>query len=179
MSNYIPKNKRHFNQVLLNIPTRKGREAPVVLRRALLEMGRECKCDKCGLVDKWQGEPILLEIHHIDGDWRNNEQSNLQFLCPNCHSQTPTFYRQAGKYFCKCGNKRGRTSKGCKLCKLQAQREDTLRPDKSILEALLWKIPTTAIGKQYGVCDKAVEKWCKIYGLDKPPRGYWTKRTNG
>ena len=27
-------------------------------------------------------------LPHIDG---NNEESNLQLLCPNCHSLTPTF----------------------------------------------------------------------------------------
>ena len=31
------------------------------------------------------------EIHHIDGNHYNNEESNLQLLCPNCHSLTPTF----------------------------------------------------------------------------------------
>lgn len=30
-------------------------------------------------------------MHHIDGDHYNNELSNLQILCPNCHSQTKTF----------------------------------------------------------------------------------------
>lgn len=29
-------------------------------------------------------EPL---IHHIDGNPRNNELSNLVLLCPNCHSQ--------------------------------------------------------------------------------------------
>jgi len=26
-----------------------------------------------------------LELDHIDGDWRNNDPSNLQTLCCNCH----------------------------------------------------------------------------------------------
>lgn len=30
-------------------------------------------------------------VHYIDGDNRNQERTNLRFLCPNCHSQTPTF----------------------------------------------------------------------------------------
>lgn len=33
----------------------------------------------------------VLQIHHIDGNHYNNEESNLQLLCPNCHSLTPTF----------------------------------------------------------------------------------------
>ncbi|BBD65183.1 hypothetical protein NIES4072_11510 [Nostoc commune NIES-4072] len=27
--------------------------------------------------------------------------------------------------------------------------------------------------------DKAVEKWCKAYGVEKPPRGYWVKKVYG
>lgn len=45
------------------------------------------KCEKCGL-SEWLGQPITLEVHHIDGDHYNNELDNLQLLCPNCHSFT-------------------------------------------------------------------------------------------
>lgn len=41
---------------------------------------------------------------------------------------------------------------------------------------LLWEIPTTQIAKKYGVSDKAIGKWAKSYGIDKPPRGYWMKQ---
>lgn len=33
---------------------------------------------------------IPLHIHHIDGNYLNNNENNLQLLCPNCHSLTPT-----------------------------------------------------------------------------------------
>ena len=33
-------------------------------------------------------DTIALEIHHIDGVRFNNVKSNLQILCPNCHSFT-------------------------------------------------------------------------------------------
>lgn len=51
---------------------------------------RSRKCEKCGLTE-WLGQPINLEIHHIDGDHNNNELSNIQLLCPNCHSYTENF----------------------------------------------------------------------------------------
>jgi hypothetical protein len=35
----------------------------------------------------WNDKPIPLELHHKDGDHFNNELSNLQILCPNCHAQ--------------------------------------------------------------------------------------------
>jgi hypothetical protein len=37
-----------------------------------------------------------IELHHIDGDYKNNKESNLQLLCPNYHSLTAT-YKAANK----------------------------------------------------------------------------------
>lgn len=69
---------------------KKSKVAASVLRRALLESGRMLECEWCGLKDSWNEKPIVLEIDHVDGDTYHNDQTNLRFLCPNCHSQTPT-----------------------------------------------------------------------------------------
>lgn len=57
--------------------------APLIALR-----GRKCEC--CGITS-WMGKPINLEVHHVDGHRTNNSLDNLQLLCPNCHSYTPTF----------------------------------------------------------------------------------------
>jgi hypothetical protein len=51
-------------------------------------------CSECGIGTTWNNKPLVLPIDHIDGNRFNDEKSNLRYLCPNCHSQTPTF---AGK----------------------------------------------------------------------------------
>ena len=51
---------------------------------------KENKCEKCG-ISEWQGEPLICELHHINGDPTDNRIENLQILCPNCHSQTDNF----------------------------------------------------------------------------------------
>lgn len=61
------------------------------LKKRLFKEGvKEYKCEKCG-ISEWNGEPIILELHHINGNHNDNHLENLQILCPNCHSQTPTF----------------------------------------------------------------------------------------
>ncbi|MFD7627841.1 HNH endonuclease [Streptomyces sp. NPDC059851] len=72
-----------------------GRVPNTRLRRALLETGIEERCADCGIGAVWLGEPLALEVDHIDGDWRNNRRENLRFLCPNCHSTTDTYRGRA------------------------------------------------------------------------------------
>lgn len=50
------------------------------------------KCEDCGL-EFWKKVLIPLELHHIDGNRNNNEPTNLQLLCCNCHALTPNFRR--------------------------------------------------------------------------------------
>jgi hypothetical protein len=61
------------------------------IRSRLLREGlKEERCEVCGLVE-WQGEPLRVTLHHVNGDPYDNRLGNLSFLCPNCHSQTPNF----------------------------------------------------------------------------------------
>lgn len=57
-------------------------------RRILIEQDNCCL--ECG-IKEWRDNPITLELDHIDGDKRNETRDNLRYLCPNCHSQTPTW----------------------------------------------------------------------------------------
>jgi len=61
------------------------------LRNRLFAEGYfEKKCCRCGLTE-WLGQPIPLELHHKDGNKQNNQLSNLEILCPNCHYFTDTY----------------------------------------------------------------------------------------
>lgn len=54
------------------------------------------------------GLPLTLEVDHIDGDFLNNILTNLRFLCPNCHRQTPNFAgRSRGKFTSQGANIQG------------------------------------------------------------------------
>jgi transposase-like protein len=58
------------------------------LKARLLSSGlKVARCEECG-IDQWRKRPIPLELHHVNGDGRDNRLENLRLLCPNCHSQT-------------------------------------------------------------------------------------------
>ena len=61
------------------------------LKLRLFKSGiKECKCEKCGNIE-WNGQPIPLELHHINGNHYDNRLENLIILCPNCHAQTHNY----------------------------------------------------------------------------------------
>ena len=65
-------------------------------KRILFFVG-DNKCFQCG----WNTQNeftkrVPLELHHKDGDKRNNFYSNVDLICPNCHSLTLNF-RHNGK----------------------------------------------------------------------------------
>ena len=68
--------------------------------RRLVAAGRPYKCEECGQGPIWNGKELTLQLHHKDGNEKNNTLDNLQILCPNCHTQTDSYAR----------NKRGDTN---------------------------------------------------------------------
>ena len=55
--------------------------------RLLREGLKENRCEICGITE-WLGKPLSMELHHVNGDGKDNRLENLQVLCGNCHAQT-------------------------------------------------------------------------------------------
>jgi hypothetical protein len=61
------------------------------LKNRLIAAGyKGASCEACR-VTEWQGLPVPLELHHVNGDSSDNRMENLRILCANCHAQTPTY----------------------------------------------------------------------------------------
>lgn len=66
-----------------------------ILKRLVVKAGlNDKRCVECGNGTTHNGKPLTLQLDHSDGDSTNNEIVNLRFLCPNCHTQTPTYARR-------------------------------------------------------------------------------------
>jgi 5-methylcytosine-specific restriction endonuclease McrA len=59
-------------------------------RRNRVIKEQDQKCFRCEN-HLWLEKKIILELHHKDGNNQNNIRSNLEALCPNCHSMTDTW----------------------------------------------------------------------------------------
>ena len=76
-----------------------------------------CLCSWSKMNPKTKQSPLVAD--HIDGNWRNNLESNLRLLCPNCDSLSLTY----------AGLNRGDSRKGRRLSMRAKEAHALLRPE--------------------------------------------------
>lgn len=136
-------------------------------------LGRYLKSEEC--------------VHHIDEDKYNNSPDNLMvFKSLADHS---AFHKgvkavKDGDVWC-CPDKRIDNKDCCPICNTRykdaqadmcidcwnnfrnqfVKHTGTKRPNRETLKEKIRNSNFLQIGKEYGVSDNAVRKWCKFYGL--------------
>lgn len=85
-SNNVDVSRKDADSILI-LRTNGSRQKSHQLVRALIEVGVKHECVKCGQPPTWMGNPLTLDVDHINENWLDDRLENLRFLCPNCHSQ--------------------------------------------------------------------------------------------
>ena len=121
-------------------------------------------------------------VHHIDRNRSNNALENLRLMDRKEHARlhqqedNGSILTTVKCYY--CGTTFTTTGlSGRKFCSKECSTFITRKFEvsKEELESLVWIMPTTKIAEIYRVSDVAVAKRCKKLGIEKPPRGYWSK----
>lgn len=115
-------------------------------------------------------------VHHIDENKINNNHSNLEVMSQSEHAQrhNPSRFKNC----LKCNKEfKASGSYGSEYyCSPECSALDRrlFEISKEELRKIVWDMPTTKVAEKFGVSDSAIGKRCKLLGVDKPPRGYWS-----
>lgn len=66
-------------------------DVPPKRRREFIIWQQAGKCSECKCEQVWNDKPLAFHLDHVNGCKTDNRRENLRALCPNCHSQTPTY----------------------------------------------------------------------------------------
>lgn len=134
---------------------------------------KEHKCSECGLIPEWNSKILSLQVDHINGINNDHRLENLRLLCPNCHSQTPTYAggnalnrKRAETFICdQCGDYRSRVSESGLCIKCKSTNDKLIWPTDDVLCQMLKTSNINQIAKKLGVSFTGLKKRLKKKGL--------------
>ncbi len=152
------------------------------LKERLYDAGlRQRRCELCGQSESWHGRQMSLILDHVNGVATDNRLENLRIVCPNCAAtldthcgrknrldREPRSCLHCGTEFTPkyeshryCSQICGTHSKGPR--QPRPERGKVERPSYEQLMADVASMSFVAIGRRYGVSDRAVRKWIRWY----------------
>lgn len=119
-----PYKKLHWSDVLV---IRQARIHGHRLKKAMIESGVPHECVACGLGPVWNDLPLVLQVEHKNGNGLDCRPENVEFRCPNCHTQTATYAvaktLNGTARKCDCGKRLHSSNKSgtCAVCQKLAR----------------------------------------------------------
>ncbi len=151
------------------------------IKRRLFKAGMlKNECYICHITD-WRGEPITLQLDHINGKPTDNRLENLRILCPNCHAQTPTYagrnsrFKKASSICPKCGMKKYRQSETCLKCSRKLNQKINWPEDKELF-SLVKSLGLSKTATKFGTTAPVLKKRLKVREFNYLP---YKRNTNG
>lgn len=140
-----------------------------MLKKRLIDSGLldGTRCAICGIKPFWNGQVLNFQLDHINGQHNDNRIENLRLICPNCHTQCPTFCRgnkteksvEPTKLCLDCSTPIDNRSKRCRNCKKHRQKINW--PTTSELKEMLEQKSCREVARILGVSDSAIQKHLK------------------
>lgn len=186
MRQYYKKKKHKHKKAVAKVTNYKRAK----MGRYKLERG----CCRCG----YNEHPSALSFHHLDPEEKEFtigsnihlpweillvEIEKCEVLCMNCHAIEHSKYDWTVEKKPKKTKKRKpvelseRTvTKDPRPYKKHLPVKKTNIPDDNTLKKLLWEYPAEELAKMFNCSGSYLSRYCKDRNIEKPPRGYWTKK---
>lgn len=183
-----PRSKRNLLTVFTENSRIQSSKLSVYLKRSQL-LPYICSEIGCANPGIHNGKPLVLQVDHISGDGKDNRLENLRWLCPNCHTQTPTFAGKSSKRrislrpprtctMCKSDLPPPSKAKFCKICLKGPIFHKPLIdwPEDDVIRQRIEVEPLIFIAKSLGVSESSLIKRCRNRGISTKGFGYWRNR---
>lgn len=122
------------------------------------------------VAEKILGRHIISEVvHHIDENKLNNDPSNIMVFKSRAdhirfHKGCLPIEIEKNIFICNKKEKQKKSiNKQGKIERIKQRKVE--RPNRESLKEMIRTTPFTTIGKNFGVSDNAIRKWCKSYDL--------------
>lgn len=135
------------------------------------------ECAICGQQPFWNEKEMTLILDHINGINNDDVLENLRWVCPNCNSQLETTGSRnpnrkvfAKKFYCiDCGKEISKGSNRCQDCSSKARTTplEEMPVSRNQLKSLIRNKSFVQIGRDFGVSDNAIRKWCEKFDLPR------------
>ncbi len=161
------------------------------LKRRLYEAGMKARrCELCGQDEHWHSMTMSLILDHINGIPDDNRIENLRIVCPNCAAtldthcgrknriDSPRECALCGESFVPRYKKQRYCSQACgtkhdnRNRKPKPTARKVSRPPYEQLIAEIRSTNYSAVGRKYGVTDKAVRKWIRWYEYQREMKAW-------